>query len=114
MIQFLTPLLIGASLHAQNLEDVEELSSDVVQSLYIEAALFITVFTVMSIVSIVISKRHAAQNLIDDKKKREKKQSKEVSITNTKNITRIDELNKMLKDGLISKEEFQVLKDIKN
>ena len=118
--QLLTPLLIFSSLSAKSIEEMDEmvpLNPDVVQDLYVESALFVAVFTIMSIVSIIISKKHAAQNLLNDKKKREeKKVQEEVEkspqpsfIEEPNEIKRVEELSKMLKDGLITDEEFQVL-----
>ena len=118
--QLLTPLLIFSSLSAKSIEEMDEmvpLNPDVVQDLYVESALFVAVFTIMSIVSIIISKKHAAQNLLDDKKKREEKKAQEEAkkrsqpnfIEESNEIKRVKELSKMLKDGLITDEEFQVL-----
>ena len=103
--QLLTPLLIFTSLYAEESEEVQPLDPEVVQSLYIESALFVTVFTIMAIISIVISKKHAAQNLLDDRKKREAKKAQE----EPEETARVTELSKMLKDGLITDEEFKIL-----
>ena len=118
--QLLAPLFIFSSLSGKSIEEMDEmvpLNPDVVQNLYVESALFIAVFTLMSIVSIIISKKHAAQNLLDDKKKREekkvqeeaKKRSKPAFIEESDETKRVEELSKMLKEGLITEEEFQVL-----
>ena len=119
--QLLTPLLIFTSLYAEESEEVQPLDPEVVQSLYIESALFVAVFTIMSIISIVISKKHAAQNLLNDRKKREakaeaekaqeeaKKRSQAVSMSEPEETARVTELSKMLKDGLITDEEFKIL-----
>jgi len=115
--QLLTPLLIFTSLYAEENEAVEALDPEVVQSLYIESALFVAVFTIMSIISIVISKKHAAQNLENDRKKREEKRTQEegeqklrpASMTAPEETARVTELSKMLKDGLITDEEFNLL-----
>ena len=118
--RLLTPLLIFSSLSGKRIEEMDEmvpLNPDVVQDLYVESALFIAVFALMSIISIIISKKHAAQNLLDDKKKREdrkvqketQKSSQTNSIDESNEIERVAELSKMLKDGLITDEEFQVL-----
>ena len=117
--RLLTPLLIFSSLSGKSIEEMDEmvpLNPDVVQDLYVESALFVAVFTIMSIVSIIISKKHAAQNLLNDKKKREEKAQNEVEkspqpnfIEEPNEIKRVAELSKMLKDGLITDEEFQVL-----
>jgi hypothetical protein len=71
----------------------------------------------MSIISIVISKKHAAQNLLNDRKKREAKKAQEeaekrsqpVSMSEPEETSRVTELSKMLKDGLITDEEFKIL-----
>ena len=112
--QLLTPLLIFTSLYAEEIEEAQPLDPEVVKSLYIESALFVAVFTIMSIISIVISKRHAAQNLENDRKKREaqeeaEKSSQKNSEEEPKETARITELSKMLKDGLISENEFKLL-----
>jgi len=119
--QLLTPLLIFTSLYAEESEEVQPLDPEVVQSLYIESALFVAVFTIMAIISIVISKKHAAQNLLDDRKKREakaeieraqeeaEKRSQPVSIEEPEETARVTELSKMLKDGLITEDEFKIL-----
>ena len=114
--QLLTPLFIFTSLYAEESEEVQALDPEVVQSLYIESALFVAVFTIMSIVSIVISKKHAAQNLLNDRKKREAKKVQEeaekrsqASSSEESKAARVAELSKMLKDGLITDEEFKIL-----
>ncbi|WP_415406802.1 hypothetical protein ACLHDG_13700 [Sulfurovum sp. CS9] len=117
--RLLTPLLIFSSLYAEEIEEIQPLDPEVVKSLYIESALFVAVFTIMSIVSIIISKKHAAQNLLNDKKKREEKKAQEEAekrsqpnfIEESHETKRVEELSKMLKDGLITDEEFQVLSD---
>ena len=115
--RLLTPLLIFTTLYAEEIEEVQPLDPDVVQSLYIESALFVAVFTIMSIISIVISKKHAAQNLLNDRKKREAKKAQEEaekrsqvsSNEESKKTARVTELSKMLKDGLITDDEFKIL-----
>ena len=116
--RLLTSLLIFSSLYAEEIEEIQPLTPEVVKSLYIESALFVAVFTLMSIISIIISKKHAAQNLLDDKKKRAKKAKEEAEkisqpsfIEEPNETKRVEELSKILKDGLISYEEFQVLND---
>jgi len=117
--RLLTSLLIFSSLYAEEVEEIQPLDPEVVKSLYIESALFVAVFTLMSIASIIISKKHAAQNLLNDKKKREEKKAQEETekrsqpsfIEEPHETKRVEELLKMLKDGLITNEEFQVLSD---
>ena len=114
--QLLTLPLIFLPLYAEEIEEVQELAPEVVQSLYIESALFVAVFTIMSIVSIIISKKHAAQNLLNDQKKREEQKAQEAQrasqpnpVEESNNTKRVTELSKMLKDGLITDEEFKIL-----
>ena len=114
--QLLTLPLIFSPLYAEELEEIQELAPEVVQSLYIESALFVAVFTIMSIVSIIISKKHAAQNLLNDQKKREEQKAQEAERASqpnpaeeSNNTKRVTELSKMLKDGLITDEEFKIL-----
>lgn len=117
--QLLTSLLIFSSLYAEETEEIPPLDPEVVRSLYIESALFVAVVILMSVISIVISKKHAAQNLLDDKKKREEKKAQEEAEKRSqpnfteepKETKRVEELSKMLKDGLITDEEFHVLSD---
>lgn len=75
--RLLTPLLILSSLYAEESEEIQPLDPEVVKSLYIESALFVTVFTLMSVASIIISKKHAAQNALADREKREKQKAQE-------------------------------------
>ncbi len=114
--QLLTLPLIFSSLYAEEIEEVQPLDPEIVQSLYIESALFVTVFILMSVVSIVISKKHAAQNLLDDRKKREEQKAQETQkvsqaslVKESKESKRVKELSKMLKDGLITDKEFKIL-----
>lgn len=117
--RLITPLLMFTSLYADELEEVQPLDPEVVKSLYIESVLFVAVFTLMSIISIVISKKHAAQNALADKEKKEKQKAQETaekrsqagSIEESHETKRVKELSKMLKDGLITDTEFQVLSD---
>ena len=117
--QLLAPLFIFSSLSAKSIEEMDEmvpLDPEVAKSLYIESALFVAVVILMSVISIVISKKHAAQNALADKKKREEKAKNEAEkraqasfIEEPHETKRVEELSKMLKDGLITEEEFQVL-----
>lgn len=111
--QLLAPLLIFSYLHAEGI-DPEELNS-----IYIEAVLFVTVFGLMSVASFIISRKHAEQNALKDLQKKRsqeevKKNSQAIftkhSDDTPKESKRVSELSKMLKDGLITDEEFQTLK----
>ena len=119
MIKRLLTPLIFTSLYAEESETAQALDPEVVQSLYVESALFVAVFTAMSIISIVISKKHAAQNLENDRKKREAKAKAERAqedvekrsqpVISKETEERVTELSEMLKNGLISEEEFKIL-----
>ncbi len=115
----LTPLWILSSLYSEEIEKAQEIDPEVMNSIHIEAALFVAVFTLMSIISIIVSKKHAKQNVLKDREKRKKQkaekeaenQLKSDTIKETHEVKRVTELSKMLKDGLITDEEFQVLND---
>lgn len=120
--QLLIPLFIFSSLSGKSIEEMDEmvpLNPEVVQNLYVESALFVAVFTLLSIVSIIISKKHAAQNLLNDKKKREEKKAQKEAekisqpsfIKEPNETKRVEELSKILKEGLITEDEFQILSD---
>ncbi len=114
--KLLTFPFLFLTLYAEEVEEIQPLDPEVAKSLYIESALFIAVFTLMSIVSIIISKKHAAQNALDDKREREEKAQREAEkkssssfIEESHETKRVKELSKMLKEGLITDDEFQVL-----
>ncbi len=109
--QLLASLLISSYLYAEAI-DPEDL-----ESIYIEAALFVTVFGLMSVVSFIISKKHAKQNALKDLQKKEEESAKNAQVApieqpKKNKHKRAEELSNMLKDGLITEEEFQTLKDL--
>jgi len=100
-----------------------ELNSDQLNSIYKEAGLFVVVIGIMSVISIVYSRRHAKQYEIDNplenrktvrKKALEDELKKQFQMRaldkNGNKIDRMMELSKMLKDGIITEDEFQSLK----
>lgn len=113
-MKILLPTLLVSFLSAK------EIDTDNLNSIYTEAILFVSVFAVMSIVSIIISRRNAkkfeSENPLEDRKaaRREetlKKEIEETTVNIQKNdIDRLLELSTMLKDGLISLQEFDTLK----
>ncbi len=120
--QLLLPLFMFSSLFAKDIEEMDKiipLAPEAEKSIYIEATLFVAVFALMSIISIIISKKHAKQNALVDREKREKQKAQEEAekrsqssfIEEPKKTKRVEELSTMLKDGLITDEEFQVLSD---
>ncbi|MEA3492079.1 MAG: hypothetical protein U9R27_09290 [Campylobacterota bacterium] len=112
--QLLISLLVFSSLHA------EDISPEELNSIYIEAILFVTVFGLMSVASFFISRRHARQNALKESLKRSQDEIRENSQTTSSDkpndssdkTTRVEELSKMLNDGLITDEEFQTLKSV--
>ena len=108
MKYLLLPLLILTSLKAEGGNPAE------LNAIYTEAIWFIVVFGTMAIISFIVSKRHAKQHVhkhTDDiaQKKAlaaEQKRQKE---------DRLTELSKLVDDGLLREEEFQILrKNIQN
>ena len=89
-------LILISSLNASNATQNE------LNDIYMEAVLFVAVFTTMGIISFIYSKKHAKEY-----------NKKEINISEKKvdtvNINRIAELSKMLKDGLLTKKEFELL-----
>jgi len=75
------------------------------ESIYIEAILFVAVFGGMSILSIIISKKHAANyvpEVIEELAPLDKKEQ------------RINELLKLANKGVLTFEEFKILKEALN
>ena len=104
----LLPLLILTSLQA------EDIDPDKFSEIYIQGILFVALFTVMSIISFIVSKRHAKQHVqkhtddIAQKKALAAEQERQKE-------DRLTELSKLVDDGLLREEEFQILrKNIQN
>ena len=98
-------------------EQTKAIDPDDLSDIYTEAILFIAVFGLLSIISFIISKKHAAQYA--QKNLSPKQASPESVIEDTEAVPasdtvadadRLTELSKMLKDGLITEEEFQTLR----
>ncbi len=89
-------------------------------SIYIEGVLFVVVFGLMSIISIIISKRNAKKYELENplEKRREARKKEQLqkgldnisALENDDKITKLLELSKMLDNEIITKEEFQSLK----
>ncbi len=73
--------------------------------IYTEAILFVAVFSIMSIVSIIISKRQAKRYQQEQKKKKEKE------IPVDKKEQRLSELLVLVNRQALTNEEFQLLKE---
>jgi len=98
----------------------EGLDANTLDGIYTEAILFVAIFGIMSIISIIISKRNAKkyelENPLDARRAARKEAELEKELLrlvpqkNDDKTSRLIELSKMLEDGTISKEEFKVLK----
>lgn len=108
--RMLIPLLGSISLHADAIEP------DALNDIYIEAILFVAVFALMSIISFIISRKHAreyaeAETPIGERSlvsinKRDETDDADTVDDKTK---RLNELSKMLKEGVLSEDEFRLL-----
>jgi len=78
-------------------------SQDVENSIMIEAILFVGIFGTMGIISYIYSNRHAKAY-----KPKKAPVLKEV-LEETANKNRISELSEMLKNGILTQEEFELL-----
>ena len=78
------------------------------ESIYNEAILFVVVFSIMSVVSIIISKRQA-KKYTKESSLEEKSDNIENEII-SKNENRLIDLRKLVNKGLLKKEEFEILK----
>jgi len=100
-----------------------ELNSENLSSIYKEATAFVVVIGIMAVISIYFSRKHAAQyeldNPLEDRKAARQKElenelKKQFQMRaldeNGNKIDRMMELSKMLKDGIITEDEFQSLK----
>ncbi|MEA3374150.1 MAG: SHOCT domain-containing protein [Campylobacterota bacterium] len=96
------------------------INPDDLSDIYIEAILFVTVFTLLSIISYIYSKKHAKQyakenpsskqDVPETSKESDEAISADHTVTVKNETDRLMELSKMLKNGLITEEEFQLLK----
>jgi len=104
------PLLTLAPLQAK------AINPDDLYDIYIEAILFVAIFALMSVISIVISRRHAkeyAQSnpvLKPDIPNKSAETTETDALSGTNETDRLVELSKMLKEGVLTEEEFQLLK----
>jgi len=82
---------------------------ETLNSIYIEAALFVLVILIMSIISYVISSKHAKEYAIKNQKNIDAKREAEAEAINAKEL-RVKELQKMLDDKMITDEEFKMMR----
>jgi len=110
MKKLLFPLAALTSLHA------EGIGQDNLNSIYTEAIWFVAVFTVMSIISIIISKRHAKkyaeENPVkkNDLRQRSDEAAEKSSVLDRVETRRVTAWSKLVEDGLLTEKEFQILK----
>ncbi|WP_373036124.1 hypothetical protein [Sulfurimonas sp.] len=114
----LIPLFVVSFAYAEGIDP------NALDSIYNEAILYLTIFSIMSIVSYVISKRNAKkyeqEHSLKDRKAANKKEELEdfylstMTKENEDKIAKLKELSKLLKDGIITKEEFDILKESLN
>ena len=95
-------ILLFTSLSAQIAED--DLSS-----IYTEAIVFVIVVAVMSIGSYIISSKHAKDHAIKNQVKIDEARLRERENVSRKK-KRLQELLKMMDDGILTKDEVNVLK----
>ena len=110
----LLPLLTLTSLGA------EDIDPDKLSEIYTEGIWFVVLFAVMSIISFIVSKRHAkqhAQKLHSAKQRApqavnetDKPITDDQTATTADKIDRLAELSKLVDDGLLKEEEFQILR----
>ncbi len=113
-MKFLIPIFLFSFAYAR------EIDSDTLNSIYIEAILFILVVFVLSVFSIIVSKRNAKQyeidNPLEDRRaaRREEELRKKLDDLPLKKdenkLDKLNELSEMLKNGIINEEEFKILK----
>ena len=82
---------------------------ETLNSIYIEATVFVIVILVMSIISYKVSSKHAKEYAIKNKKIIDEKKKAQEQEINEKEI-RIQELQKMLDENMITDEEFKMMK----
>lgn len=86
-----------------------DIPAENLSSIYTEAIIFIAVFGVMSVVSYIVSTKHAREHAIENRAKidEERLKAKE-NVSNKK--SRFKELSKMQESGLLKEDELNVLK----
>jgi len=102
MKYFYVLTIMITSLHA-------EIAPEKLQDIYFEAALFVFVGIVMSVVSYKVSSKNAAAYAIKNQKNIEAKAKEDKEIIKSKE-GRLEELMKMLDDNTITEDEFRMLK----
>ena len=111
------PLWALTSLQAKGIDP------DDMSEIYTEAILFVAVFGLLSIISFIVSRKHAKQyaekgiSSKQDEPEAPKETTEtipadhaETAETAENEVDKLIELSKMLKEGLITEEEFQLFK----
>ena len=87
----------------------EEVDPERLSAIYTEAIWFVVVFGTMAIISYIYSSRHAKQ--YTQKQAPDVAQKKVLAAEVVKQREeRLDELSKLVKDGLLKEDEFQILR----
>jgi len=97
------PFMTLAALQAK------EVAPEELTAIYTEAIWFVVVFGVMGIVSYIYSSRHAKQYTKDQAENISEKKALSIERTKEKE-KRINELSELHKDGLLTQEEFFILR----
>ncbi len=108
------PLLALTSLQADGI------NPDDLGSIYTEAVLFVALFTLMSVFSFIVSKKHAKKYTREHSSPKQSSPeapnvtdsaiSSNDAVANEDKTDRLIALSKMLKEGLITEKEFQLFK----
>lgn len=99
----LLPLLTSTLLCA------EEVNPEQLNAIYTEAIWFVVIFGTMGIISFIYSSRHAKQYTKDQADNITQKKALSVELTKQRN-ERINALSELVKDGLLTEEEFLILR----
>jgi len=85
------------------------MTEEVLNSIYIEAIAFVTVFFIMSVLSYKMSSRHAKEYAVKNKIKIDARREAKKAETKSKE-DRVEELQKMFDNNIITKDEFLMMK----
>jgi len=79
------------------------------ESIYNEAILFVAVFTVMSVISIIVSRRQA-KKYVQEHSHKDKSDKKAAEPVLSESELRVIELQKLVYKNLLKEKEFELLK----
>ena len=86
-----------------------DIPQEALDDIYIEASLFVFVGVVMSVVSYKISSKNAAAYAVKNQKNIDAKREAKKEVLKSKE-TRVEELQKMLDNEMITDDEFKMMK----